>query len=101
MVTFLTILLIFIAIILGFMILLQQGKGEIGLGGGGNRGSQLIFGGSSGENFFEKLTWILGAIFIGGCILLTIYRSKYTSRSVLQGRYIAKTAPAKQQTPKK
>ncbi|MFC1854494.1 preprotein translocase subunit SecG [Candidatus Dependentiae bacterium] len=89
-------LFIFVAILLAFMILMQQGKGEIGLGGGGSRGSQLIFGGSGGENLFEKLTWILGALFIGGSLLLTIYKSKFSSRSVLQDYTVSRKAPAKQ-----
>ena len=84
MTTIFTIVFVFIALLLGLIILLQQGKGEIGLGGAPSQGSQVIFGGSSGVGFFEKLTWVLGALFIAGSLFLSIYKTKHTTKSVLQ-----------------
>ena len=80
---------------LGFIILLQQGKGDTGLGGGASQGGQLLFGGSGGETFFTKLTWICGALFIGGSLLLALYSTKHVSRSVLQDYNMPKEAPVK------
>jgi preprotein translocase subunit SecG len=80
---------------LGFIVLLQQGKGDTGLGGGASQGGQLLFGGSGGETFFTKLTWICGLLFIGGSLLLALYNTKHVSRSVLQDYSAPKEAPIK------
>ncbi len=62
-----------IAIIL--LVLIQKGKGGIGLGnlGGGN---QMLFGGSGGQDLFQKATWALGAILIVGSLVLAIWKAK-------------------------
>lgn len=46
----------------------------MGLGGLGG-GSQLLFGGSGGQDLFQKITWGLGAIFISLAIILFFMRS--------------------------
>lgn len=79
------ILMVFFVILcffLGISILIQQGKGDMGLGGLGG-GGQMLFGGSGGQDFFEKLTWIMGAIFIFGSLGLTILKTKDISKSQL------------------
>ena len=53
-------------------------------------GRQMSFGGSGGQGFFEKATWIMGAIFIFGSLGLAILKSKEYRASALEGY----TAPA-------
>lgn len=82
MTTLLTVLFVILSLFLALSILLQQGKGDMGLGGLGG-GGQALFGGSGGSDFFEKLTWIMGAIFIFGALGLTILKTKEISKSKL------------------
>lgn len=75
MIIFLMILFVILCFLLALAILMQQGKGDMGLGGLGG-GSQMLFGGSGGQEFFERLTWIMGAIFIAGSLGLALLKSK-------------------------
>lgn len=68
-------LLIFVCILLILVILIQQGKGGIGLGSFGG-GAQMLFGGSGGQDIFQKITWTLGAIFMIGSLGLFLLGSK-------------------------
>lgn len=63
------------AIIMVLLILMQKGKNSLGLGsmGGAN---QFLFGGGGGQNFFQKLTWILGAILMFGSLGIAIWKAK-------------------------
>jgi preprotein translocase subunit SecG len=90
-----TILFVVVAVLLAFTILIQQGKGEIGLSGGASQSGQLIFGGSGGATFFEKLTWVLGALFIAGSLFLSLYQTKTTTESVLKGYKVEQPAQPK------
>ncbi|MCK4650778.1 preprotein translocase subunit SecG [Candidatus Babeliales bacterium] len=74
--TFFVILCLFLAL----AILIQQGKGDMGLGGLGG-GGQMLFGGSGGQELFEKITWIMGALFILGALCLTILKTKQIQES--------------------
>src|SRR5689334_1678540 len=65
----------FSCIILILLILVQKGKGSIGIGTLGG-GSQMLFGSSGGQDLFQKITWVLGAILIGGSLDLSIMKSK-------------------------
>lgn len=56
------------------LILLQKGKSSMGIGAIGG-GSQMLFGGSGGQDIFQKVTWVLGTIFMAGSLLLSIMRS--------------------------
>lgn len=78
----LTVLFIILCFFLGLSILIQQGKGDMGLGGLGG-GGQMLFGGSGGQDFFEKMTWVMGALFIFGALGLTILKTKEVSKSQL------------------
>ena len=82
MVTLLTVLFVILCFFLGISILLQQGKGDMGLGGLGG-GGQMLFGGSGGQDFFEKMTWFMGALFIFGALALTVLKTKEVSKSQL------------------
>jgi preprotein translocase subunit SecG len=60
-------------------ILIQKGKGGMGIGSMGG-GSQMLFGGTGGQDFFQKATWTMGTIFMVGSLLLSIWASHYTPR---------------------
>ena len=68
-------LYVFICFLLVAVILVQKSKGSVGLGGLGG-GAQALFGGSGGQDVFQKATWILGAIFIAGSLGLAIMKTK-------------------------
>lgn len=56
-------------------ILIQQSKERTGLGSLGGS-SQMLFGGSGGQELLQKITWILGAIFIVGSLVLSIVKTR-------------------------
>ncbi|MCF7799587.1 preprotein translocase subunit SecG [Candidatus Babeliales bacterium] len=89
-----TVLCVFLII----AVLIQQGKGDMGLGGLGG-GSQMLFGGSGGQEFFQKITWVMGAIFIMGSLGLAILKSKHleTSRAKVTPASRQMTQPKQQQ----
>lgn len=68
------------AVLLILLILIQKGKGSMGLGSLGG-GTQMLFGGSGGQDLFQKVTWVLGAIFMGGSLILSMMWSKTASQS--------------------
>jgi preprotein translocase subunit SecG len=65
---------IMITVLLIPLILMQKGKGSMGLGSMGG-GSQMLFGGSGGQDLFQKITWIFGAIFMAGSFALSIMKA--------------------------
>lgn len=67
-------LFIFICFALILLVLIQKGKGSMGLGAMGG-GTQMLFGGSGGQDLFQKITWALGAIFMLGSLLLGLMKS--------------------------
>ncbi|MDQ5890377.1 MAG: preprotein translocase subunit SecG [Candidatus Dependentiae bacterium] len=66
-------LFIFCCLLLGILVMIQQGKGDMGLGAL-HSGTQTLFGGSGGQTFFQKLTWVFGAIFLTGSLGLTVLK---------------------------
>lgn len=83
--------------LLVLLIFIQKGKGSMGLGSIGG-GTQMLFGGSGGQDIFQKMTWILGAIFMGGSLILSMLKSSGTTST----RYVGKnTAPITQSMPQK
>lgn len=65
------------------LILMQKGKGSMGLGSMGG-GTQMLFGGSGGQDLFQKITWVFGAIFMFGSLALSIMKtSDYRSSRYL------------------
>jgi len=90
MYTILMIFFVFLCFILAGFVLIQQGKGDLGLGSLG--GNQALFGGSGGQEFFERATWIMGAMFILGALGLTILKSRELRTSVLSGVKVKKSA---------
>jgi protein translocase, SecG subunit len=71
----LTALLIIDGLLLVLFILIQKGKGDMGLGALGG-GAQTLFGGSGGQDLFQKITWVLAAIFMAGSLGLSVLKSK-------------------------
>lgn len=49
----------------------------MGIGAMGG-GSQMLFGGSGGQDFFQKATWVMGTIFMAGSLLLSMWNSHYS-----------------------
>lgn len=64
-----------ICIFMILLILIQKGKSSLGIGNLGG-GSQALFGSSGGQDIFQKITWILGAILIIGSFGLSILKTK-------------------------
>jgi len=82
---FLMMLFIFICVLLIIIILVQQGKGGLGLGALGGS-AQMLFGGSGGQEIFQKITWTLGAVFMLGSLLLFLMKSSELGTSRYIGR---------------
>lgn len=83
MYTFLLILFVIVSFFLTVFVLLQQGKSDLGVSS--TSGSHMLFGGSGGQSFFERVTWALGALFILGALGLSILKSKELHTSILDG----------------
>src|SRR5436190_953614 len=82
------------------IILMQKGKSSLGLGGLGG-GAQMIFGGGGGQDLFQKITWVLGSIFVIGAMFLSLMKStehkkfRYlTPNKTISMPIIPQTAPA-------
>ena len=82
---FLLTLFVLACVLLIIIILVQQGKSSMGLGNLGG-GAQMLFGGSGGQDIFQKMTWVLGAIFIFGSLGLSIMKTHQGRES----RYVAR-----------
>lgn len=77
--------------LLVLLIMIQQGKNSLGLGSGGS--SQMLFGGSGGQDILQKTTWFLGSIYLLGALGIVLMGS-----SVSPLRYLRKTTPVTQQS---
>jgi protein translocase SecG subunit len=98
MITFLIVLFVIFSLFLALFILIQPGKGDMGLGG---MSQQMLFGGSGGQSFFQKTTWALVAVFIFGALGLAILKSYETKSSLLHGFKVEKQQPVSQVTTKR
>lgn len=65
---------VFVCFLLVLVILVQQSKGGLGLGSLGG-GAQMLFGGSGGTDVFQKITWILGSLFMIGSLVLALMKA--------------------------
>lgn len=76
LVSMLTFLYGFVCFLTVLLVLIQRGKGSMGLGnvGGGN---QALFGSSGGQDMFQKMTWICLVILLAGSMFLSIAKGKY------------------------
>ena len=77
-----------VGFLLLMLIFIQKGKGSLGLGNIGG-GTQMLFGGSGGQDLFQKATWVLGGLFMAGSLCLALLKS-----SNFQGsRYLSDYRP--------
>ncbi len=96
---FLLTIYVFCTLLLALIILVQKGKGSTGLMHLGGS-SQLLFGGSGGQDLFQKITWTLGAIFMGGSLLLSLMKTKDFQKSrYFSGQSTAVEMPATPNVP--
>ncbi len=92
----LTTLFVIVCLFLILLVLIQQGKGSMGLGSMGGS-AQMLFGGSGGQDLFQKITWILGALFMSGSLCIALlrtnyyYTSPYISQLETQRQYMPQT----------
>lgn len=77
-------LFVIVCFLLIGLVLIQKGKGSMGIGTLGG-GSQMLFGGSGGQDLFQKVTWILGTIFMVGSLVLGILAARQAHQSGLLG----------------
>lgn len=75
-------------ILLILIILIQKSKSSVGFGLGS--GSQMLFGGSGGQDLFQKITWVLGITFMAMSLFLSLMKSEQsrTLQKVSGGRSI-------------
>jgi preprotein translocase subunit SecG len=67
-------LFVLLCLLLIVVILVQKSRSSMGLGGLGG-GAQMLFGGSGGQDLFQKVTWVMVALFMFGSLVLAIMRS--------------------------
>jgi preprotein translocase subunit SecG len=93
MVTALAILQVLISLLLILVVLIQGGENvDMAAAFGGS--SQAAFGPRGAVTTIQKITWVLGAVFMATSVTLTILATKPSSSSVLENSP-AKSAPAK------
>lgn len=78
-------LYIFVCMLLVLLVLVQKGKSSMGIGNLGG-GVQMLFGGSGGQDIFQKVTWVLGALFMAGSLGLSLLKT----HSLQQSKYFQK-----------
>lgn len=83
-------LFVIIGPLIVLIVLTQQSKSSLGLGAMGGQ-TQMLFGGSGGQNIFQKATWILGITFmiLSGC--LSVMKSSLINTRYLQQAVTGKT----------
>lgn len=82
----LVLLFVILCLFLIFLVLLQKSKSSMGLGSLGG-GAQMLFGGSGGQDFFQKSTWILGVIFMAGSLILAMMNRPSSDFMERLGKY--------------
>lgn len=78
-------LFVILSFLIIFIVLLQKSKGSLGLSGALGGHAQAMFGGSGGQDVFQRTTWIFIACFMGGSLVLAILKN----RSVNLSRYFS------------
>lgn len=86
-------LFVIVCFLLVLLVMIQKGKSSTGLGNLGGS-TQMLFGGSGGQDIFQKITWVLGALFMGGSLFLALMKSQQAGAS----RY-ARQMPIEHSTP--
>ncbi len=88
-------LFILIGIFIIFLVLAQPSKSSLGIGAMSGE-SQMLFGGSGGQNFFQKATWTLGALFMTLSLVLALMKSSLFETRYLKQLGSSKTAVVQQ-----
>ena len=72
---FLPTVFIITSLILVVVVFMQKGKSSLGIGslGGANT---MLFGGSGGQDIFQKATWVLLAFFMFGSLFIALKTSR-------------------------
>lgn len=83
----------FLCVILILLVLIQKGKGSMGLGnvGGAN---QMLFGSSGGQDIFQKVTRILGVILLAGSFALSVWNARIGNNRISFKKIKANTEQA-------
>jgi protein translocase SecG subunit len=63
--------------------MIQQGKSSMGLGNLGGS-AQILFGGSGGQDILQKITWVMGTIYLVGSLMLVLMGSKQSPLSYIR-----------------
>ena len=63
------------------LILIQKGKGSMGLGNMGGT-NQMLFGSSGGQDIFQKATWTLCGILLFGALFISLAKARYSHKQV-------------------
>lgn len=84
-------LFIVLCFLLVLLVIIQKGKSSAGLGSLGG-GTQMLFGGSGGQDIFQKITWVLGGLFMAGSLFLALMKSQ----QITQSKYLSRTIPVEQ-----
>ena len=66
---------VILCFLLLMIILLQKSKGSLGILGGVGGSAQMLFGGSGGQDLFQKITWVFVALFLGGSLVLALLKN--------------------------
>lgn len=91
MLTFITILHLFIALILIVFVLLQDSKGGAAGVFGGGSGANTLFGSTGGADFLTKMTRYTAIAFAATCLTLAYLTSK--PQKSLMDNYVPPPAP--------
>jgi protein translocase SecG subunit len=78
-------LFVILSLLIIFIVLLQKSKGSLGLSGALGGQAQAMFGGSGGQDLFQKVTWGFIAAFMSGSLFLGILKT----RSEKESRYFS------------
>ncbi len=89
--TFLIVLHVLVCLFMVFVILLQPGKSDGGIGFGSS--SQSVFGSKGAGNFLTKTTSVCAVLFLVTSFFLTRYRTMEFSSSVIKDTPAAAATP--------
>lgn len=70
-----TTLFIIIGLFLVLIVLIQKTSNSLGIGSMGGR-NVMLFGSSGGQDIFQKITWVLGTLFMAGSLVLSILKTQ-------------------------
>lgn len=77
----LLIVLLVITVVMIITVLMQKSEGgALGIGGGG---SGRMMSGKSAKNAFSKVTWWMGALFMGICLAMTVIAARQSGNDFI------------------